>query len=288
MSEIFQKQDGGLQIPPELPIHQMCRETKAINLRTQSVRALERGFAILEELARSQNGMTVSELARKLALPKSTAHCLLLTLERCGYLHRNEQEGRFMFGLKLVSLGNMALSRIRLRQQALPYLNALMQKTRLTVHMAILEQNEAVLVEKLEAPDPTKISTWVGKRMDAHCTAVGKAIIAHLTESELDRLIQEHGLPRHNDYTIASSKKLRDQLAQVRRVGYSLDDEEDEIGFRAIGAPLFDSSRKVVGSISVCGTTEQIVPENESFLSEKVKETAAAISGQLDFDVTLL
>ncbi|HEY2931869.1 MAG TPA: IclR family transcriptional regulator [Acidobacteriota bacterium] len=253
------------------------------NLKTPSVPALERGLSVLELLAKSKTGLTLSVLTRKLQLPKSSTHCLLLTLERCGYLQRNDKTGRYLFGLKIFSLANMAVNGIQLREQAAPFLHALMQRTRLTVHMAILEQNEAVLIEKVEPPGLLKLATWLGKRMDVHCTGVGKALIAHIPDEELDLLIREHGLPRHNENTIASPKALKRDLAQIRKQGYSLDDEEDEIGLRCLGAPIFDHLGSAIAAISVSGTTTQITTENVPLLAGEIRKAASAISRVLGF-----
>lgn len=255
------------------------------HLRTASVPAVGRALAIFELLARSKGGLTLAELTRRLSLPKSSTHCLLLTLERCGYLRRNESTSRYMFGLKLFSLANMAVSGIKLREQAAPFLRSLMEKTGLTVHLAILEQNEAVLIEKVEPPGSFKLATWLGKRMEAHCTSTGKALIAFLPETELDRLIREHGLPRHNENTIGRARRLKEHLAQVRSLGYAVDDEEDELGFRCVGSPIFDSSGYVIAAVSVCGTTEQIRPENLPTLAAEVKLTASQISRVLGLDL---
>ena len=92
----------------------------------------------------------------------------------------------------------------------------LARDTGLTVHMAILEQNEAVLIDKVEPIGHHKLATWLGKRMDVHCTSLGKALIAFLPEAEVDRVIEERGLPRHNDNTIVSPRRLREELARVR------------------------------------------------------------------------
>lgn len=252
-------------------------------VKTRSVPAVERALRLLEVLAESKRGYTLSELARVLRLPRSSTHCLLLTLERQGYLHRHEETGRYMFGAKLLNLVNMALSRMELRERAAPYLHALMRRTGLTVHMAIVDRGEAVLVEKVEPPGLVRLATWIGKRMDIHCTGVGKALLAHLPEDEVERLIRERGLPRHNENTIVSPKRLREELRRIRERGYSLDDEEDEIGLRCLGAPIFDHRGHVVASVSVAGTIAQITGENMAELAEAVKEAAAAISRQLGF-----
>jgi DNA-binding IclR family transcriptional regulator len=250
------------------------------SIKTKSVPSLERALLVLERLAASSNGLSLSELTRNLGLPRSSTHCLLITLERMGYLLRNEQSGRYMFGMKLFSLANMTISGLNLRKQALPHLRALRGATGLTVHLAILEQNEAVIVEKIESLHQLRLGTWVGKRMGVHCTAAGKALISHWTEEEIDRLIK-HGLPRYNENTIISSRKLKNDLAKVRDLGYSVDDEEDTIGSRCIGAPIFDHTQRVVAAISVAGYTVQINSETFYTLADKVKKAAAAVSEQL-------
>ncbi len=252
-------------------------------LKTPSPPAVERALSILEALAESKNGLTLPELKEKLKLPKSSVHCLLLALERRGYLHRNETTGRYMFGLKLFSLANMALSGLEIRDAAAPFLRQLMLRTRLTTHLGILERDEAVLVEKIEASGLFRLATWMGKRMDVHCTGIGKAIIAFLPEERVDRLIAERGLPRHNENTICGPKKLKTELEQIRGRGYAVDDEEDEIGLRCIGAPVFGPSGEVIAAVSIAGTTSQILPEQEGSLARDVKRTAALISRQLGF-----
>src|SRR5687767_14535682 len=121
------------------------------SIKTKSVPSLERALLVLETLAASRSGFSLSELTRNLGLPRSSTHCLLVTLERQGYLLRNEQTGRYLFGMKLFSLANMAISGMNLRRQASPILRSLMQSTGLTVHMVMLEQNEAVIIEKIES-----------------------------------------------------------------------------------------------------------------------------------------
>lgn len=251
------------------------------SIKTPTVSSVERTLRILELLAASRAGLTLPQISRQLNLPKSSTHCLLLTLERCGYLTCNKTTRRFVFGLKLFSLANMALGGIKLREQARPFLNSLMNETGLTVHMGILDQGEVVLVEKIGRAGMPKLATWLGKRMDLHCTGVGKAILAHLPEEEVRSVISSHGLPRHNENTIASVRRLREAIAETQRLGYALDDEEDEIGARCIGAPIFDAAGKVIAAVSVAGTVEEITPENLSLYARLVKQAAAVVSKTL-------
>ncbi len=258
---------------------------------TPSVPSVERTLAILESLSEANTGLTLPELSRRLSLPKSSTHCLLLTLERRGYLIRNERTRRYMLALKLFSLANVALGGIKLRDQASPFLQGLMQRCRMTVHMAVLEHDEAVIVEKVEPPPGVhRIATWVGKRLDLHCSAVGKALIAHLPEEKLLSLVGEHRLARYNDNTLTSLRRLKQEIEETRRRGYSIEDEEGELGCRCIGAPVLGGPGEAIAAISVAGTTAEVQPETIPQIGDLVKQAAfhiaEAIRSRRESDVT--
>ncbi len=248
-----------------------------------SVPSLDRALAVLELLAQSRSGFSISEISRRLKLPKSSVHLLIGTLERRGYLQKNTLSGKYSFGLKLVSLSRTALEGLDLREQAKPLLQALMRRTSLTVHMAVLERNEAVIVEKIECPGLLRLATWIGRRLDVNCSGVGKALIAFLPAEEFDRQFKDKVFCRNNENTIVSVSRLKRELERIRALGYSFEDEEGEIGFRCIGAPVFDFTNKVVAAISVAGTTAQIPTNQVSELATIVKHTAAQISFQLGY-----
>lgn len=234
---------------------------------------------ILEYLAQSRRGVTLSQLTQKLQLPRSTGHALLLTYQRTGYVHRCEKSGRYCLGFRLQALANQALGGTSLRIQAATLLHQLMQKTGLTVHLAVMEEGEAILIDRVEAPGSPHLATWVGKRMGLHCTALGKALISELPESVLDDLIRKHGLMRYNENTIASRRILRLACESVQRLGYAIDDEEEEIGVRCIGAPVRNSTGEVVAAISISGTKAQL--ENIPLRASQVMATAAALSKEI-------
>ena len=250
---------------------------------TPSAPAVDRTLSILELLAATRSGLTLPELSRRLALPKSSTYCLLVTLERRGYLHRNNRTHRYMFGLKILSLANMALNGVELRENAACFLQTLMRRSRLTVHMALVEGDEAVLIEKVEPPGLVRLATWVGKRLELHCSAVGKCLLAYLPEPEFLRIVRDRGLTRNNENTITSIRKLKQQIAEIKHVGYAIEDEEGEIGCRCVGAPLFDRSGEVIAAISVAGTTAQIRSEDFACFGQLIRQTASDISEALGF-----
>jgi len=243
--------------------------------------SVDRAIQIFELLARSQRGLSLSEISRTLALPKSSVYLLVTTLVRNAYLQKNIKTGRYCFGLKLVSLSRSALENLDLRQVARPFLQKVAQETRLTVHLAVLERGEAVIIDKIETPGMVKLATWIGRRLDVNCTGVGKALIAFIPEESFDRQITAKTLTKHNDRSIASIGALKKELVLVRKSGYAFDDEEDEIGLRCLGAPIFDNGREVVAALSVAGTVTQIPMERVSELGKKVKQAADAISASL-------
>lgn len=250
-------------------------------IKTQTVPALDRALSILELLGRSRAGLTLPELVEQSGLPRSSVHYLLVTLERRGYVERNDRTSRYLFGLNLVQLANGACGGLSMRQNAAPCLSDLMRRTQMTVHMAILKGHEAIIVAKHSPLEGARMSTWVGKRMDVHCTGLGKALIAHVNDAELERIIREHGLPRHNENTIFTPRKLREELSRVARQGYAVDDEEDELGLRCIGAPVLNSGGRVMAAVSIAGTSSQINESSYAYLIREVKGAAESIADAL-------
>src|SRR6202166_3400569 len=147
--------------------------------------AVERALNILENAAQRPDGLTNSEISRKLAIPKSSASYILRTLERRGYLRRDAETGRYRLGLKVLSLGGDARANLDLAEVALPFMQALQERIHLTVHLAVLDQGEAVYIEKVDAPGFFKVNTWVGRRMYLHSTSVGKCLIAGMPKPEV-------------------------------------------------------------------------------------------------------
>jgi DNA-binding IclR family transcriptional regulator len=255
--------------------------------KAYTVPSVDRAMRILELLAQSQRGLSLSDISRRLAVPKSSTHVLIRTLETMGYLKSSRLNGRYCFGLKLLSLSNMALENIYLREQALPFLQNLMLRTALTVHMAVLEGTEAVIIEKVEAPGMLRLATWVGRRLDANSSGVGKALLAFTPDGSCHQHLAKRPLARQNRNTISSHERLARELKKVRELGYAFEDEEGEIGIRCVGVPVYDPANRVIAAISIAGTTSQIPTEDIKKLGTIVRATASQISSHLGDDSDL-
>jgi len=249
--------------------------------RTYLVPSTMRAMRVLEFLAHSKRGASVSNVSRGLALPKSSTYLLLKTLEQEGYLQRSAWSGKFYFGVRLVRLCRSALANLDLREVARPWLTNLMRQTGITVHLAVLEGNEAVIIDRISPPGSAAGADWVSRRLDVNCTGVGKALAACLPEEQFEQLITAQRFARHNDNTIVTVAGLKKELWKVREQGYALDDEEDEIGVRCVGVPVLDSKQQAVAAISVAGTTQLIPLERVESLATSLKQTASEISFQI-------
>lgn len=247
-------------------------------VRESPSNAVERALAILEAIAQRGEGMTNSEINRKLGIPKSSASYILRALEQRGYLRREPGTRRYRLGLKVLNLGRGVTIGLDLREVALPLLRQLVERCQLTAHLAILDRGEAVYIEKVEAPGFIKMNTWVGRRLDVHSTAVGKALVAHLPPDQVEEIVRERGLRRLTPRTITARAELMRELERVRERGYAVDDEENSLGVRCVAAPVFDRRGKVIAAVGVSGTVSQIERASLPRIAELVRETARKVS----------
>jgi len=245
--------------------------------------AVERALGILEAVSRRSGGLSNSEISRKLAIPKSSASYILRALERRGYLHRSSEDGKYRLGLKILDLGHGVAMGLDLREVARPILQDLVRRVNLTAHLAILENGEAVYIERVEAPGFIQMNTWVGRRMYIHATSIGKALAAGLSHEELHAILAGHGLVKRTPKTITQHARLLKELEHVRARGYAMDDEENSIGVRCIGAPIYNAEGRVEAALGVSGTVAMVNSETLPRFIEAVKDAARRISAKLGY-----
>lgn len=250
-----------------------------------SMGSVERAFMILEFLNASNRGWNISEMSRKLNIPKSTAHLLVLTLDQLGYIKRAPGSRRFQLSTKISGLGRRALNANPLPAASLPHLRWLVQETQATAHVGILEKSQVVFVQKADGPGFIKFDTYIGKCSEIHCTGLGKALMAFQPEDTLQSLLRGYAFDRFTRKTISTKAQFLAQLERVRENGYAMDDEEEELGVRCIAAPIFSGSR-VVAAVSVTGTTYQLSQDHLERTVTAVRRAASRISA-VSFEATL-
>ena len=245
--------------------------------------AVERALAMLEAIAQDSDGLSNAEISRTLQIPKSSASYILRTLEKQGYLNRDPESAKYRVGLKILSLSRGALSGLDVREVALPVMRHLMEKTNLTCHLAILDGPDAVYIEKVEPQGFIRMDTWVGRRMRVHATSVGKALVAYIPQERLEKILAERGMEKRTAKTITTLPRLLKSLEKVREQGYAVDDEENNMGARCLGAPIFNQGGTIEASLGLSGTINQVNPQTMPRIVEHLKDAARHVSMQLGY-----
>ncbi len=242
---------------------------------------------MLNVLAQTPKGISVHDLSAKVKLPKGTTHRLLTSLAYFGYTRKDPKTRDYFLGFKLVELGNLILSQLDLRKEAEPMLRDLAERTQETVHLVLMDNHEIVYIDKVDSnrnPSGLRMASRIGLRNPAHSCAVGKVMLAHLQPEEVDQIIKEKGLPKRTQNTITSPIRLKEHLKTVKREGYAMDDEENELGIRCVAAPIYNEVGSVVAAISISGpafrVTRKLIHET---LKKEVMETALEVSQKMGF-----
>lgn len=236
---------------------------------------LGRALTILSCYAPTDGALTLAELTRRTGLAKGTVHRLLAQLAERRIVERTPNG--YVLGIRLFELGQMAHRQRGLRDAALPFLNDLLEATRETVHLAVLDGLEVVYVEKLQAKSGPELPSRVGGRMPLHCTGVGKTLLA-FSPPELLQSVVARGLERRTPHTIVSPTLLFDQLSAIREDGVAYEHEESIQGVACVACPVFGVDRTCCAAISISGWTSHI---NVNRVAPAVRASALALSRQV-------
>ncbi|MFD0714848.1 IclR family transcriptional regulator [Paenibacillus sp. GCM10027626] len=247
-----------------------------------SVPSLEKALLIIDTIAAQDSSVGVSELCKMVGMPKTSAFFMLTTLEQHNYIAKTD-DGKYSLGTRFISLGQLVLDRLDIRQQAKPFMEEISQEMKFTVHLAVLDKDEALYLEKVEGPSFVKFSTYVGQRMPLHVSGVGKALASYLSDEELEQIVSRTGLPRKTENTVTSLKEFKSILAIAREQGYAVEDEEGEIGIRCIGSAIFGHDGRPLAAISITALRSELPVHDIPIIGEKVKQTAMKISAHLGY-----
>jgi DNA-binding IclR family transcriptional regulator len=223
-------------------------------VRNDSESSLSRGLSLLELFSPEESEMSISEMARRTGMPKSTTHRLVGDLLRWGALEKGRRGVRL--GVRLFELGHLVPDHSRLREIAIPFAHSLNEITHLTSNLAVREGNEIIYLEKITSRDLRVPHSRVGGRLPMHCTALGKAILAHSSPSFIESVL-EGPLTALTPKTIVEPAALRREIAGVRQTRVAYDFEESQLGLFCVAAPIFARTGRVTGAISVTGATSR-------------------------------
>lgn len=248
---------------------------------TNPIQSADRIFTILETLA--ENGsMRIIDLSEKLGLHKSTVHRLLASLISMGYVTHSEEGGVYSLTFKLVEMSAKILKNTDILTLIHPNMLELSERCEETVHFVQRVGNNVIYLDKTEAPSVKarsfRLSSQVGLTRPMYCSGVGKSILSKLSAEEVTDIWNASDIVRKTDYTITSLDKLFKELEEVRKRGYALDNEENELGIRCIAVPISDYLGRPVYALSISSISSRMPDDRLPELAAMLQETAAKLS----------
>jgi len=247
------------------------------------IQSVARALAILDTLAEARRELALHEIADRLGLAKSTTHGLISTLKDFAYVEQSAFTAKYKLGLRLFEVGSIVALGWDVRTGAAPYIQRLLEEMRETVHLVVLDKYEVLYIDKRETSESLRIASQVGMRLPAHCTGVGKVLMAYLTAEERREIITAKGLPRYTRNTLTDAAALEAELSRIREQGYSIDNEEIMDSLKCVAAPIRDQGGKVISAISLSGPISRMQGQRFKAAVKLVTKTAAEISASLGY-----
>ncbi|MGN9164370.1 IclR family transcriptional regulator [Tissierellaceae bacterium HCP3S3_D8] len=247
------------------------------------VQSVDRALSILELISNYDEGLGITEISEKTDLHKSTVHRLLGTLIYKGFVVQDEITNKYRISLKLYELGTKRIGDLDILKASRHHTKGLMEEVNEVVHLVIRDKNDIIYIDKVEADNTIRMASNIGKRSPLYCTSVGKAILAFSDEKEVEKVWKSSNVQKLTPNTITDFELFKEELKKVREQGYAEDDEENEIGVRCIGSPVFNFHGEVEGAISISGPTIRVTKDKVEKVAEAVKRYADLISRDLGY-----
>ena len=228
-------------------------EDDADDRQRVGVQSLGRAFAILEEIARHREGIGLADLSKRVGLHNSTTFHLVKTLVSLGYVRQERESKRYRVGRPLFALAASSLDEIEMVNLATPILEDLARETGESSHFAVRMGDAVVVIARTSGPGAFQLTDRVGVVRPAHCTALGKVILAALRPEQLERLLERVALVPSTEKSITEATALLSEIEEVRRSGIAFDDGEFNIEVRCVAVPVKDFTGQVIGALGISG-----------------------------------
>ena len=229
-----------------------------------------------------EDELAITTLAQRLGLAKSTVHRLASTLTSAGFLEQNSQNGRYRLGVALFELGALVRRRMDVANEARPHLRELLEKTGETVQLGIVDHYSVLYVYEMESRRAIRMAAAVGARAPLHCTAVGKVLLAFQPADYIKDTLAR-GLTAFTDKTVTRREAVLELLDEVRGHDYAIDDEESEVGLRAIAAPVRNHNGMVIAALGVAAPVQRMNKKGMQTAVPTVMAIAQAVSARLGY-----
>ena len=245
---------------------------------------LRNSCRILKLLGQHPDGLKAAELARQLDIPVTTTLRIMSTLHLEGFARKHE--GRYELGPVLIQLGNAALAGTEIRELALPLLHKLTSEVDETAHLAIPCDERALIVAVEDSPHPLGASSRPGFLAELHCSSTGKIFLSYLHRDRLADIVRTARPERRTPHTLITVTQLKREVEATLKRGYSLDNEEFNLGVRCVAAPVFDADGNVTAAVGITASTIRFTKDRIPELAEKVRATAAELSRLIGYTDT--
>jgi DNA-binding IclR family transcriptional regulator len=243
--------------------------------KNEKIKSIDKTLDLLEFLSLNEQETGITEIGKKLHMGLSTVHRILTTLKSRGYVIQNQQTTKYRLGIKLFELGCAVQSTKRLVEITKPHLKQLSQNTNETANLAILEGKEVIYLDTIGSPEILRTEIMAGTRTSAHCTALGKVLLAFISNREFESLYKsDEPLSSLTSKSISSLEELKKCLKKVKEQAYAVDIEEYKIGVNCIGVPILGRNGEAIAAISVTGPASRFTIDE----LENVKDKLMTIS----------
>ncbi len=247
------------------------------------IASLQRALDILDLFQGNRSELGNTEIARLLGLDPSTVAGLVSTLRVNNYLDQNPSNRKYRLGLKLAERASVLLEQLDLRKIAAPTIESLRNWCDESINLAIRDRQEVVYIERLFGSHSLGIRSELGKRAAVHSTALGKAIVAYLPALEATQFLEQYKFSSVTRYSIVDQDRFQKELERVRKFGYAIDEEENEIGGRCVAAPIFNHDGYPFAAVSISVPIQRLPREKIPIFGAKVKEAAMVISHSIGY-----
>ncbi len=248
---------------------------------SESIRAVDRALDILLCFSSQTPQLTMTQIAERVGMNKSTVHRLLGTLERRRFVQRNPTTGYYQLGIRLLQMAYLTLGHNDIRRHAEPFLHRLCERHRETITLSVLDDSDVVFLDVIESPQRVKLAASVGQRMPAFSTAAGKALLAYLPTDTVLRIL-ERGMPQFTSHTIRTKEGVLADLQRIHEQGFSIAMQEYEEGINAVASPVLNSANLPIAAVTVTGPAYRMTREQMLEIGPSVREISQLIAREVE------
>lgn len=245
------------------------------------VQSVTRSITLLNALSYYSQGLTLSELAKTVGLANSTAHRLLTTMQNERFVRYDSERSVWLIGVQAFRVGSAFVRSRDLVTIARPFMRLLMQTEGETVSLAVEDRSEIVYLSQVETQKMMRAIAGPGGRASMHCSGIGKMLLSSQSETQLNETLSQMSLSRETSHTFTNVDDLTREIEQIRKQGFSVDDEEVAVGLRCIAAAIYDENSVPLAGISISGPTARIPRERIKALGHSVRKIASDITKEL-------